>query len=152
MLLIRRHLSKPPNYCSFVLFLCIDGCYSCVLVRYYPHQHHLANDKLVVPCITICLLLPSTHHHRLLPFSVVGLSHSLCHGEIVPCPIVLCMWSNSFAIEKNGIFFAYACKTILTFTYACKKNRGKFWIICNFFHKCFHFKLFCKVGFGLLVH
>jgi len=36
MLLIPRYSSKPPNYCSFVLLLCIDGCYSCVLVRYYP--------------------------------------------------------------------------------------------------------------------
>ncbi len=33
-----------------------------------------------------------------------------------------------------------------------KKKLGNFSIICNFFCKCLHFKLFCKVGFGFLIY
>jgi hypothetical protein len=32
--------------------------------------------------------------------------------------------------------------------YICSnKHWGNFWIICNSFCKCLHFRLFCKVGF-----
>jgi hypothetical protein len=61
----------PTSYYLFVLFFCIDGCYSLCFGEVLPHQYHLAIDKLVVPCVAICLFLQSTHHHHLLPFGVV---------------------------------------------------------------------------------
>jgi hypothetical protein len=64
MLLIPRYSSEPLNYCLFVLFFCIDGCYSLCFGEVLPHQYHLAIDKLVVPCVVICLFLPNTHHHH----------------------------------------------------------------------------------------
>jgi hypothetical protein len=81
----------------------------------------------VVPCVVICLFLPSTHHHHLLPFGVVvGSSRSLYHGEIIPCPIVLCRSWNSFAIEKNGIFLHMLANFFKHLHMLVKEIEGKF--------------------------
>jgi hypothetical protein len=45
--------------------LLVDTPIAYVLVKYYPHGHHLVGGELLVYHIIICLLLPSTHHHHL---------------------------------------------------------------------------------------
>jgi hypothetical protein len=97
-----------PSHCSFALL--VVNLVVCVLVRYYPHFHHLASGKLVVHHIAICLWLPSTHHQHLsllvlLFYRIVGAIASLlcclCHGEVLTPLLVLCKLWNSFVIGKE---------------------------------------------------
>ncbi len=52
-------------YCSFALL--VATLITCVLVKYYPHQHHLANGKLVVHHVVVHVLFLGTHHCHLPP-------------------------------------------------------------------------------------
>lgn len=101
-----------PSCYYIMLLVAIHVAY--VLVKYYPHGHHLLGGELVVYHIIIRLSLRSTHHHHLpllllvllLVYHVVSVLTILlcwiCHGEVLLLPIVLCMWWSSFAINKKG--------------------------------------------------
>jgi hypothetical protein len=122
-LLYSRFLKNITPHChwmarqwSFTLF------YVSITTRYPP-----------LPFTTPLMLLIVRH-----VVGVVGLSCCLCHGEVLPPTNALWRWWNFFMIRKE------VQKKNLTFTYASNQNWKKCWIICDYFYRCLHFRLFCK--------
>ncbi len=106
---------------SPLCFFCIATFITSVLLRYYPHHHHLVGGVLVVHHV-VHFPLTSTHHCH---FPLV------LHGEVLPLPIALFKWWSSFILEtkqkkcESFNFLLYICHIFL-FVFLWKKFFLKF--------------------------